>query len=96
MTAATMQQWLAASIHRIEALPPSTGRDKALETLRAQVERYRANADTIAKLLEPRSVSDWLDRRAGIEAGDREASHLKFAQDWLARHHPRFGGREAR
>lgn len=49
----------------------------------------------IDKLLEPHSTDDWLDRRAALEADKRKEAHLRFAQDWLAKNHPRHRGRAA-
>lgn len=47
----------------------------------------------IEQLLAPNSTSDWLDRREAIDRETRKAYYLKQAQDWLAKHDPRYGGR---
>lgn len=47
------------------------------------------------QLLASHSKDEWLDRRAFLDADQRKAAHLAFAQDWLRKHHPRFGGRAA-
>ena len=47
----------------------------------------------VAKLLEPHTTEDWLDRREALEREERAARHLAIAEDWLRKHHPRFGGR---
>jgi hypothetical protein len=88
VTAPGLRTWLSRSIERLEALPPSEARDSSIRIFRERLEAPD-------QLFDPHTVDDWLDRRAGLEAAGRNAAIKAEVDDWLRKHHPRFGGRAA-
>jgi hypothetical protein len=94
MSALPIRQWLISSIARIERDPePSDRRDRALASLRSQLDHHNDKLAPLERLLSPNSMGDWLDRRAGLEVGAKRDETEQMVQNWLAQHHPRFGGK---
>lgn len=90
MSFTPIEIWLERCIEQLEALPPTPVRARSVEILREHLSKYRAASGFAAKLLEPQTPSDWLDRRHGLERAQRYAEGFAAARERLRRNDRRF------